>query len=351
MFVNKSIKRAYKSKFLYVNDNLTSYTNSGIRATVYGASGFIGSSICSRLGMIGSDVIMPTRFNKYYNDNIKMLRSDTNLSMGYVMFNMNFNDPNAVTRSIAKSNVVINLIGPSRKKKNLADFEEANISVPQKLAREARRKGVKKFIHFSSVGADPKSSSLDLRTKYHGELAVRDEFPEAIIMRPSTVIGFDDYFQRLVRKQAEYTFHFLCVYGNLNALRQPIIDDDVAEAVMNAIKMNEANGNVYELGGPFLYTRRELYEILINIFKRPMDLIKIKPSIALGITRYINSIYFNHEDFLKDDLDLIVKKENGVKTIADLYVKPVSVVSKMEHINFNYATKFNLTLEEKQLLK
>lgn len=351
MSLNRAIRRGYKSKFLYINDDNNSYFNSGIRATLYGATGCLGSGVGARLGQIGSDMILPTRSNKYYNDSIKMLRSDTSLSMSYVMYNMNYHDPNAVARSLAKSNIVVNLIGPSKKVKKLADFEEANINVPQKLAREARKRGIKKFIHFSAIGADPKSSSLDLMTKYHGELAVRDEFPEAIIMRPGTVVGFDDYFQRIIRKQAEYTFNFLCVHGNLESKRQPITDDDVAEAVMNAIKMKEADGQTFELGGPHVYTRLQLYEILINIYRRPIDLLKIKPSIALGVTRYVNSLYFNHEDFLKDNIDLVVNKVDGIKTIEDLYVKPVSVVSKLEHMNFNYATRIDMTIEEKQLNK
>lgn len=351
MWMNKLIKRGYKSKYLYITDNASSFFNSGIRATVYGATGCIGSSVVSRLGSIGSDVIMATRSNKTYDDCIKMLRSDVNLGMGYVMYNMNYNDPNAIARSMAKSNVVVNFIGPYRRLKNLADFEEVNIDIPQKLAREARKRGIKKFIHFSSVGVDPKSASLDLMTKYHGELAVRDEFPDAIIMRPATVIGYDDYFQRIVRAQVEHTFNFMAFHGDLEAKRQPILDDDIGEAVMNAIKMNEADGQTFELGGPFVYTRRELYEIIFNVLKRPIDFFRMSPKIVFGVTRFFNSVYFNREDFLKDEVDLIVTKKEGVKTIQDLFVNPVSVVSKIEHMNFNYGSYIDLTAEEKQWFK
>lgn len=351
MSLNKLVKRGYKSKFLYVADNSTSYLNSGIRATLFGATGCLGSGVGHRLGSIGSDVIMPTRNRKHYDDFVKMLRADVNLGMGYVMYNMDFNDPNAIARSMAKSNVVVNLIGPSRRLRKQKDFEEVNIDIPQKLAREARKRGIKKFIHFSALGVDPKSTSLDLMTKYHGELAVRDEFPDAVILRPGTVVGWDDYSQRLIRKQVEHTFNFMMVYGDLQAKRQPITDDDVAEAVMNAIKLNEANGQTFELGGPFVYTRMEIYETMFNILKRPVDLIKISPQLAMGVTRVFNSMYFNHDDFMKDSIDLVVNKREGVKTIEDLYVRPVSVVNKLEHINFNYGSYIDLTPEQKQWFK
>ena len=60
---------------------------------------------------------------------------------------------------------------------------------------------MKKLIHFSSIGADSKSPSLDLRTKFVGEQEVLKEFPDAVILRLAPVVGFNDYLLRIFYTQ------------------------------------------------------------------------------------------------------------------------------------------------------
>ena len=40
-------------------------------------------------------------------------------------------------------------------------------------------------------------------------------------------------------------------------------------ACYNAIKMDETIGKTYELGGPHIYTEKQLFEIMMNITKIP----------------------------------------------------------------------------------
>lgn len=45
------------------------------------------------------------------------------------------------------------------------------------------------MIHFSACGADPDAISRRLRTKWQGEQEVMKYFPEATIVRPTTMIS------------------------------------------------------------------------------------------------------------------------------------------------------------------
>ena len=61
------------------------------------------------------------------------------------------------------------MIGANRTCTDLYEFEYANMILPERFATLARKNGVKRFIHFSSVGASENSESYDLRSKWIGE--------------------------------------------------------------------------------------------------------------------------------------------------------------------------------------
>ncbi|CAF4454006.1 unnamed protein product, partial [Adineta steineri] len=64
------------------------------------------------------------------------------------------------------------------------------------IARLSRECGVQRLIHFSALNASPNPPAIIFRkpskfltSKYAGELAVREEFPDATIFRPSAIFG------------------------------------------------------------------------------------------------------------------------------------------------------------------
>lgn len=73
-------------------------------------------------------------------------------------------------------------------------MESVHIDGARRIARACREAGVKQLVHFSALGASEQSPSRFLRSKAMGELAVREEFPDAIIIRPAAVYGHGDRF-------------------------------------------------------------------------------------------------------------------------------------------------------------
>ena len=125
------------------------------------------------------------------------------------------------------------------------------------IARAARESGVKKLIHFSTLNASDapqsiymKHGSQFLKSKHAGEVAVRDEFPEAIIFRPSDMYGPEDRFLRY------YASHWRRQMGMLplwkcgtQTIKMPVFCSDVASGVVNAIQDPEATGKTFECIG------------------------------------------------------------------------------------------------------
>ena len=59
---------------MHVHDKGGRLSNSGIRATIFGATGFMGPYAGAILGYIGSDLIFPHNHEYIYDDDVKELR-------------------------------------------------------------------------------------------------------------------------------------------------------------------------------------------------------------------------------------------------------------------------------------
>lgn len=65
---------------------------------------------------------------------------------------------------------------------------------PRRIAKACRETGVNRLIHVSALGASHDSPSAFLRSKAEGEEAVKAEFPDVTIVRPSSIFGAEDRF-------------------------------------------------------------------------------------------------------------------------------------------------------------
>ena len=327
----KKITRGFKeSSNLSIYQNAAFNTTSGISATIFGATGFMGNNIAHSLGKIGSDLICPSKALYSFCDNVKDLRLSSPVGFVYVNHHTNFNDPKTIRRLVEKSNVVINLIGPRRTANTFEAIKQANIDIPRKIARESRLAGVKRLIHFSNVAVDPNSPSMDLATKYEGERVVLEEFPDATIFRLTTVIGDDDYFMRLFRIEVNWFNKFLLVYSDLEAKRQPILMNDVCNCVTEVLKLPESKGQIYEIGGPHTYELKEIYDFMINLYNRPISYAKMNKPLMMAIAKRVSFDHFSLEDIVKQDIDMSVTGRPGLKSIGDLYYKPASIMPSLE---------------------
>lgn len=84
-----------------------------------------------------------------------------------------------------------------------------------------------------------------------GELAVREEFPEAVIVRPSSLFGMED---RFVNTLLNPVFHFGANKPELYragefTFKQPIYVGDVARAIYECVHDPTTNGKTFELIG------------------------------------------------------------------------------------------------------
>ncbi|XP_073078467.1 NADH dehydrogenase [ubiquinone] 1 alpha subcomplex subunit 9, mitochondrial isoform X2 [Manis javanica] len=236
---------------------------SGVVATVFGATGFLGRYVVNHLGRMGSQVIVPYRCDSY---DIMHLRPMGDL--GQIIFlEWNGRNRDSIQRAVKHSNVVINLVGREWETKNF-DFEDVFVKIPQTIAQVSKEAGVEKFIHVSHLNADIKSSSKYMRNKAVGEKEVREAFPEATIIKPSDIFGREDRFLNYFANARWFGGVPLTALGK-KTVKQPVCVVDVSKGIVNALKDSEARGKTFAFVGPNRYVLFDLVQYIFAVAHRP----------------------------------------------------------------------------------
>ncbi|MFN3958823.1 MAG: complex I NDUFA9 subunit family protein [Parvularculaceae bacterium] len=295
----------------------------GRLAVVFGGSGFIGRNVVRELAKRGWRVRVAVRRPHH----AQFLRP-----MGAVgqiqLFQANVRHRSSVERAIEGADAVINLVGIlfQQGAQNFARVQGAGAAA---LVDAARKAGVETFIHMSAIGADASSDSLYARTKGEAERAVHAAVPSATILRPSIVFGPEDQFFNKFAAMAAMTPPFLplpILIGGGATKFQPVYVDDVADAVCAALVTPEARGRVYELGGPRIYTFRQLLEFMLAETGTRRLLLPVPFAVAplFGLVgEMLGALPFIAPPITRDQVKLL-KRDNivgkNVGTLADLGV-------------------------------
>jgi uncharacterized protein YbjT (DUF2867 family) len=131
-----------------------------------------------------------------------------------------------------------------------------HVESARRVAAQAHRAGVERLVHVLGIGSDVASSSLHIRKRGEGELAVRAAFADATLIRSAVMFGPDDAFLtvilNLLRRLPIYP-----MFGRGLTRLQPAYVDDVAEAIARALQRTDMRAITYECGGPRVYSYKE----------------------------------------------------------------------------------------------
>ena len=134
------------------------------------------------------------------------------------------------------------------------------------------------MVQLSAIGADVESRSQYARSKAEGERAVLAAMPGATILRPSLVFGAEDKFFNRFGSMAMMLPVMPVISGNTRF--QPVYVGDVADAIMAALMRDDAMGRTYELGGPRIWTFREILSWILRETRRNRPLIEVPMGVA-----------------------------------------------------------------------
>lgn len=284
--------------------------------TIFGGSGFVGRHTVQALARAGYRIRVATRHPN---------RAPYLPPMGTVgqiqLFKCNVQDADAVARAVQGAEAVINLVGVAT-----GNFEAIHAGAAETIAKAAQDAGAKVLVHMSALGADVESPSNYASSKARGELAVRHAFPAATILRPSIVFGPEDDFFNRFASMARFS-PVLPLIGGGHTKFQPVFVGDVAGAITEAVRnAKDARARSFELGGPAVYSFRELMELMLRVINRSRVLLPIPFPVAslLGAAGGLSPwppLTMDQVRLLKAD-NVIGK---GALTLDDLDITPDSV--------------------------
>ena len=293
------------------------------QVTVFGGSGFLGQAIVRALAPQGYLVRVAAR-------RIELAEKvKTAGDVGQItLMRANLRAPQSVAHAIAGSQAVINAAGIAFEH-GRQRYKAVHAGGARTIAEASRAAGVERLIHVSGIGADSRSwKNRYVQSKVEAEDAIVAGFETATILRPSVVFGSDDVlFNRLARIAAMAPF--MPVVGSGRAKVQPVFVGDVAAAAVAVLARPDTAKSVFELGGPRVYTYRELAALTLREIDRhkpiigvPAGLMKVAAFFAefpamLGLTPQIT----------RDQVDLLLHDNvvrPGAKDLVSLGLTPTA---------------------------
>ena len=288
-------------------------------ATVFGGSGFLGRYIVRALARKGWRIRVAVR-RPDLADFLRPLGGVGQIQP--VQANVRF--PDSIAAALEGASAAVNATGV-RAESGAQTYTAVHVEGAHALARAAKSAGVATYVHVSGIGADPKSSSPYIASKGLGEQATRDTFPDAIVMRPSVVFGPEDQFFNRFAAMAMVS-PMLPLIGGGHTRFQPVYVGDVADAVLKCLDDPATAGRLYELGGPKIYTFRELVELLLAEIRRKRLLIDLPFGLAAFQARLMSIL--PSPPLTPDQVELL-KRDNvvtsGAMTLAALDIAPTAV--------------------------
>ncbi len=287
--------------------------------TVFGGSGFLGRHVVGRLARRGWTVRVAGRDP----ENAKFLQPLGDVAQ-ITAIAARLQDPASVAAAVAGADAVVNLVGILYERGH-QNFGALHVNGARHVAEAAAAAGVRHLLHVSAIGADMAAAADYARSKAYGEQAVRQAFPGAVILRPSIVIGPEDAFFNRFAVLARLS-PVLPLIGGGKTRFQPVSVTDVAEAVATALTAEEAAGQTYELGGPRIYTFKELMELLLAQIQRRRLLVPVPFWVADLQAAFLQLLPV--PPLTPDQVRLLrcdTVVSEGALTLADLGIRPTAI--------------------------
>ena len=247
---------------------------------VTGASGFVGSYVVPELAAAGHRVVALVRSPQAGEVITRRLprglAGKVELRSGDVM------DPATLGPALAGVDAVVHLVAIPRDWNGGKDLLNVNLDGTRNVIAAMEAAGVRRLVHLGALGVEDREELNYAKSKARAEAAVRASGLEWTILKPSLLFGPRDGFFNIVADLVRVPLPIVPVPGNGRSRFQPLHVADLALGMRLALERPETVGQAFELGGPRVWTYREIAgEVARTMGKRRLIVPMPVPIISL----------------------------------------------------------------------
>jgi uncharacterized protein YbjT (DUF2867 family) len=251
-----------------------------MRVLVTGLTGFVGHHLGHALVRAGHEVVALVRPGS--ERKLGKLQRVVTAAFGDVT------EPRTLKAALEGVDAVINLVGIIREDTwHGVTFEKLHWEATRDLVDASKAAGVKRFLQMSANGVRADGTGYE-RTKFHADEYVRGSGLEWTLFRPSVIFGEPHGRMNFVTELAApmRILPAFPLFGDGDALLQPVHVADVAAAFTRALSKPATIGQIYCVGGPEALPYRLVARIIATALGRPdLPLIPVPlPLVQLGVS-------------------------------------------------------------------
>jgi NADH dehydrogenase len=243
-----------------------------MRIVVAGGTGFIGREVVELLlARAADEVVVTTRDpdRDLWNGRVRLVQAYAG-------------DAVSLGKAFMRADVVVHAIQfpnhPVEDPSKGRTYLEVDGRGTPVAARTARKLGVRRFVYLSGAGAGQGRPQSWFRAKDGAEDAIRETGMEYAFLRPSWIYGPRD---RSMNKFVTFCrrLPFVPVIGDGTTPVAPVYVKDVARAVVECVRREDAKDKALELGGPERLTMDEVIRTVQRVIGKRRPLVHHPPAL------------------------------------------------------------------------